>query len=68
VCIKCSGAHRKMGTTISQIKSVTLDTLQPAHVRVLRAVGNEKGTLYDRYEMKDLSNFFIVLACNTLCV
>lgn len=35
LCIKCSGIHRKMGTHISKVKSVTLDKWTREQVDVI---------------------------------
>ncbi|KAJ3281200.1 hypothetical protein HK104_000144, partial [Borealophlyctis nickersoniae] len=42
LCIRCGGAHRKLGTHISKIKSVTLDSWTEAQIQVLRDWGNLK--------------------------
>jgi stromal membrane-associated protein len=34
VCIRCSGIHRSMGTHISKVKSVDLDTWTPEQMEV----------------------------------
>eukprot|EP01138_Halocafeteria_seosinensis_P002618 gb/GECG01002677.1/.p1 GENE.gb/GECG01002677.1/~~gb/GECG01002677.1/.p1 ORF type:complete len:1070 (+),score=145.54 gb/GECG01002677.1/:1-3210(+) len=45
LCLRCSGLHRSLGTHISKIKSLTLDTWELSSVSVLQNLGN------------DLSNF-----------
>jgi stromal membrane-associated protein len=42
VCLSCSGIHRSMGTHVSQVRSVDLDTWKPEWVAVMKEWGNEK--------------------------
>ncbi|MCO5596361.1 hypothetical protein L7F22_050422 [Adiantum nelumboides] len=42
VCVQCAGVHRKMGTHISKIKSLTLDTWTREHVERMKEMGNIK--------------------------
>ncbi|CAB4483321.1 unnamed protein product [Rhizophagus irregularis] len=46
VCITCSGTHRSMGTHISRVKSVDLDTWTPEQVENMVLWGNTKANLY----------------------
>ncbi|GES90446.1 ArfGap-domain-containing protein [Rhizophagus clarus] len=46
VCITCSGTHRSMGTHISRVKSVDLDTWTPEQVENMVLWGNAKANLY----------------------
>ena len=46
VCIACSGIHRKLGTHISQVRSITLDTWTPAQVARFQKLGNAKAAQY----------------------
>lgn len=51
VCIKCAGIHRSLGTHISKVKSVDLDTWQEQHLQqVIRWGNNKRANLY--YEAK----------------
>ena len=36
LCIRCSGIHRGMGTHISKVKSIDLDTWTPEQMQVSR--------------------------------
>ncbi|ORY89134.1 hypothetical protein BCR35DRAFT_262791, partial [Leucosporidium creatinivorum] len=38
ICVQCAGIHRKMGTHISKVKSLTLDTWSREQVEVSFAV------------------------------
>ncbi|CAG99014.1 GTPase-activating protein AGE2 [Kluyveromyces lactis] len=42
VCIKCAGFHRSMGTHISKVKSVDLDTWTEEHLEAVLEFGNNK--------------------------
>lgn len=46
MCITCSGIHRKLGTHISQVRSITLDTWTPRQVAHFQTVGNAKAAAY----------------------
>ncbi len=41
LCINCAGIHRSYGTSISRVRSITLDTWPPAHLSAMRLGGNE---------------------------
>ncbi|KAF9647176.1 Arf GTPase activating protein, partial [Thelephora ganbajun] len=40
LCIRCSGVHRSMGTHISKVKSVDLDTWTPIQLETIQKWGN----------------------------
>ncbi|KAJ3155585.1 hypothetical protein HDU89_006551 [Geranomyces variabilis] len=42
LCIRCGGLHRKLGTHISKIKSVTLDSWSPEQIEFMKQWGNKK--------------------------
>ena len=42
VCIACSGIHRKLGTHVSKIRSITLDKLSFNSLQLLLTIGNER--------------------------
>lgn len=42
----CSGVHRKLGTHISQVRSVTLDTWTPTQIARFQKLGNSKAEAY----------------------
>ena len=46
ICIKCSGIHRKLGTHLSFVRSVSLDTWKEKEAKVLLAWGNKKVNQY----------------------
>ncbi|KAG0270135.1 hypothetical protein DFQ27_000436, partial [Actinomortierella ambigua] len=46
MCIRCSGVHRSMGTHISRVKSVDLDSWTPEQVENMIKWGNEKANRY----------------------
>ena len=54
ICIECSGAHRSLGVYISQVRSLTLDSLKPSVVRHIKSVGNIKSNaIYEAQLPKD---------------
>lgn len=46
ICIRCSGIHRSMGTHISRVKSVDLDTWTDEQVKSMIAWGNDKANQF----------------------
>lgn len=42
ICIRCSGIHRSLGTHISKVKSVNLDSWQPDQIRSMENWGNAR--------------------------
>lgn len=51
LCIKCAGFHRSMGTHISKVKSVDLDTWKEEHLEAVLRYGNNK-KFNEHYENK----------------
>lgn len=48
LCLNCAGIHRELGTHISKVRSVDLDTWQPEWIENVRRIGNLKSNL--KYE------------------
>lgn len=46
LCVQCAGVHRKMGTHISKVKSLTLDEWTKEQVERMREFGNLKSNRY----------------------
>jgi hypothetical protein len=42
ICIRCSGVHREMTTSVSKVRSLTLDRLDSKLTALFRAIGNTK--------------------------
>ncbi|KAK9768684.1 Protein gts1 [Basidiobolus ranarum] len=42
LCIKCAGYHRRIGTHISKVKSINLDTWTPEQLENITKLGNNK--------------------------
>ncbi|BFZ23577.1 hypothetical protein BsWGS_26617 [Bradybaena similaris] len=41
LCIECSGIHRSFGVHLSKVRSITLDTWEPEHLKVMLELGND---------------------------
>lgn len=49
VCIECSGVHRSLGVYVSQVRSLTLDTLKPEWLEKLKEFGNKNSNaIYEK--------------------
>ncbi|KAK0531250.1 Protein gts1 [Tilletia horrida] len=54
LCVQCAGVHRKMGTHISKVRSLTLDQWTREQVDAMKAGGNAKSNaLYNPDEMRN---------------
>lgn len=49
ICIQCSGIHRKLGTHITKVQSVTLDTWEPEQIEHVKQIGNGKANVILEY-------------------
>ncbi|KAI6137408.1 hypothetical protein F5141DRAFT_1185985 [Pisolithus sp. B1] len=52
LCIRCSGIHRGMGTHISRVKSIDLDTWTPEQMQSIQKWGNRRANLYWEAHLK----------------
>ncbi|KAI0044082.1 ArfGap-domain-containing protein [Auriscalpium vulgare] len=52
LCIRCSGIHRGMGTHISKVKSIDLDTWTPEQMDSIQKWGNRLANLYWEAHLK----------------
>merc|ERR1712071_358886 len=46
VCIECSGVHRNLGSHISKVRSLDLDSWSAVNVKTLENIGNTKANAY----------------------
>ncbi|KAM5539740.1 hypothetical protein V8D89_006553 [Ganoderma adspersum] len=46
ICMNCASIHRKMGTHISKVKSLTMDTWSKEQVEVMKSTGNTKSNAH----------------------
>lgn len=54
ICIECSGVHRSLGVYVSQVRSLTLDSLKPEWVERLKTMGNKNSnSIYEATLPKD---------------
>lgn len=53
LCIRCSGIHRSLGTHISKVKSVDLDSWTDEQVNSMVSWGNEKVNAYWEHSLPD---------------
>ncbi|KAI8993580.1 hypothetical protein BDB01DRAFT_334020 [Pilobolus umbonatus] len=53
ICIRCSGVHRSLGTHISKVKSVDLDTWLTEQVENMVRWGNERANKYWEAELRN---------------
>lgn len=51
ICETCSGIHRRLGTHISQVRSVTLDDWKPEWVETAKMVGNRKANAFYEFNV-----------------
>ncbi|KAK4515356.1 Zn finger-containing GTPase- Activating Protein for ARF [Mucor velutinosus] len=51
ICIRCSGTHRSLGTHISKVKSVDLDTWIPEQIDSMVKWGNQRANVYWESEL-----------------
>ena len=51
MCIRCSGAHRNLGTHISKVKSVSLDSWPLEQAEFMASMGNEKANAVWEHSM-----------------
>ena len=42
VCMECSGVHRRLGTHLSKVRSLTLDKWEPELLLFMKSVGNTR--------------------------
>lgn len=56
ICIRCSGIHRSLGTHISRVKSVDLDSWTDEQTANMELWGNEKGNLYWESKLFEANN------------
>ena len=67
ICIECSGVHRSLGVYVSQVRSLTLDTLKAEWVKKLKEEGNaHSNSIYEAHLPDDFDRG--VSACLSECL
>ncbi|KAA8910858.1 hypothetical protein TRICI_004046 [Trichomonascus ciferrii] len=51
LCIRCSGIHRGMGTHISKVRSIDLDSWSDEHMEKMITWGNRRANLYWEHKL-----------------
>lgn len=51
ICMQCAGAHRGLGTHVSQVRSCSLDTWLPAQVTFMQQTGNDRANEFFEAKM-----------------
>ena len=55
ICIRCSGVHRGLGTRVSFVRSVSLDSWEDLQVKRFELGGNQKFQEFIlKYDVSDL--------------
>jgi len=52
VCIECSGIHRNLGSHISKVRSLSLDSWSSYNIKTLERIGNHKANAYWERNMR----------------
>jgi len=53
VCINCAGIHRRFGSHISKVKSVSLDKWTPQQIKTMQDIGNAKAKEMYEYNVPE---------------
>ena len=56
ICIECSGIHRNLGTHISKVRSLDLDSWSTVHLDLMQRMGNEMGNNVWEYTLRGTGN------------
>lgn len=54
ICMGCAGIHRSLGTHISKIQSINLDSWTEENLRKMECIGNKGGRILYEYNMPSL--------------
>jgi len=57
ICENCAGLHRRLGTHITEVRSVRLDNWEPAWLDLMRRAGNAKAKAYFEHSVPDEERF-----------
>ena len=53
ICIRCSGSHREMTTSVSKVRSLTLDRMENGILALMSVIGNERANKVLEERMPD---------------
>ncbi|CCW62316.1 unnamed protein product [Phytomonas sp. EM1] len=53
-CLRCAGIHRALGTHITKVKSINMDTWDESAIDFIERIGNARGRILYEHNMPDI--------------